>query len=220
MQIKGPWGSEGLEVLSDGYRTTTQWILDFVNWVVYSDDTALPPNEVPAIVLLDELEQHLHPQWQRQIVARLRKHLPRVQFLMTSHSPLIASSVTGLAENGWREKLIYFAADDVGQFGPTESDFHRGMNVQQVLASPAFDYLIEGDPAVAEIYAEASRLGSKGEKRTPDEDERYNRVKRIVGELLVLEDRTLVEQEARTDLDREAEAKLAELKASVLGDKR
>ncbi len=220
VRVIGPWGQERLEVLSDGYRSTTQWILDFINWFVYSGDTTLSPNEVAAIVLFDELEQHLHPQWQRKIISRLRKHLPRVQFLITTHSPLIASSVTGLDENGWREKLIYFGGDEVGKVVPTESEFLRGMTVQQVLASPAFDYLIDAEPSVAEIYAEASRLASKGNDRTSEENERYDRVKRIVGEMLANQDTTLVEREAREDLNQQAEAKIAELKSAVFGDKR
>ena len=220
VRVIGPWGRERLDVLSDGYRSTAQWILDFTSWIIYSGATTLSPQEVPAIVLFDELEQHLHPQWQRRIIERLREHLPNVQFLVTSHSPLIASSVTGLKDDGWREKLYYFGCDENGKVTATESEFLRGMSVEQVLASPAFDYLVDAEPSVAELYREASRLASKGNDRTAEEEEQYRRVKRIVGEILTIQDRTLVEQEAREDLNQQAEAKLTELEVAVFGEAR
>jgi predicted ATP-binding protein involved in virulence len=190
-----------------------------MSWFVYTDDLT-SPKEVSAIVLIDELEQHLHPQWQRTIISQLREHLPKVQFLITSHSPLIASSVTGLDEEGWREKLIHFGRNDDGSVVPTESEFLRGMSVQQVLASPAFDYLIDAEPSVAAIYAEASRLASKGKARTSEENERYQWVKRIVGEMLANQDTTLVEREARHDLTRQTQEKISELEKAIFGEER
>ena len=72
---------------------------------------------------------------------------------------------------------------------------------------------------MVKIYAEASRLASKGDNRTSEEDKRYKLVKRIVGEMLANQDRTLVEREAREDLNQQAEAKIAELKSAVFGNK-
>jgi len=218
VRMVGHWGRERLEVLSDGYRSTAQWILDFVNWLIYAGNIRPSPNNIKAIVLIDELEQHLHPQWQRMIMSRLREHMPGVQFLITSHSPLIASSVTGLAEEGWQEKLIYLGGDEKGNIVPNEYEMHKGMKVEQILASPAFDYLIEAEPSVERVYTEASRLAAKGDQRTPEEEDRYTRVKRIVGEILRSQDRTLVEREARADLEHQIEAKLSELQAEVFGD--
>ena len=222
IQITGPWGRERLDVLSDGYRSTAQWIMDLVNWVAYAESQSRM-TDLTGLVLMDELEQHLHPQWQRQILSRLREQLPRVQFFITSHSPLIASSVTRLdqtTEGGWREKLIYLGVGDEGKVVPTESEPLGGLTVQQVLASPAFDYLVDAEPSVAAAYEEASRLASKGANRTPEEEERYKRVKRIVGEILVEQDTTLIEREARRDLNEEAHAKIAKLEKEVFGEER
>jgi predicted ATP-binding protein involved in virulence len=50
------------------------------------------PLAEPAIVLVDELDLHLHPEWQRQIIQFLTKQFPRTQFIVTSHSPLVVQS--------------------------------------------------------------------------------------------------------------------------------
>jgi len=51
------------------------------------------PEEEPAIVLIDEIDAHLHPQWQRRLVALTREHFPNVQIIASSHSPLLAGAV-------------------------------------------------------------------------------------------------------------------------------
>lgn len=53
--------------------------------------------QTPGIVLVDEIDLHLHPKWQREIVPALRRTFPRVQFILTTHSPQVISTVE--AEN-------------------------------------------------------------------------------------------------------------------------
>jgi predicted ATP-binding protein involved in virulence len=47
----------------------------------------------PGIVLIDEIDLHLHPKWQRRVVDDLRRTFPRVQFIATTHSPFIIQSL-------------------------------------------------------------------------------------------------------------------------------
>lgn len=81
--------------LSDGYRDI---------FVLFSDIafrmTLLNPGlgedvleQTPGVVLIDELDLHLHPRWQSQIVPLLRKVFPKVQFIGTTHSPIVLSSI-------------------------------------------------------------------------------------------------------------------------------
>ena len=49
--------------------------------------------ETPGVVLIDELDLHLHPRWQRRVVDDLRRTFPRIQFVATSHSPFIIQSM-------------------------------------------------------------------------------------------------------------------------------
>ena len=48
-----------------------------------------PTTEAEAVVLIDELELHLHPEWQRNIITNLEKAFPKCQFIATTHSPQI-----------------------------------------------------------------------------------------------------------------------------------
>ena len=82
----------GLSALADGYRGTVTWILDLLAWwFVYRNGTTHRFRDVRGVVFIDEIEQHLHPRWQRNIVRLLTQSFPHVQFVATTHSPLVAS---------------------------------------------------------------------------------------------------------------------------------
>src|SRR5690606_14322326 len=49
------------------------------------------------VVLIDEVDAHLHPEWQREIGFWLKRHFPKIQFLVTTHSPIICQAAD---ENG------------------------------------------------------------------------------------------------------------------------
>jgi energy-coupling factor transporter ATP-binding protein EcfA2 len=81
--------------LPDGVRSTVGWIADFmmrqdlVKWDPHLD------GKRPGVLLLDEVDAHLHPLWQRRLLPAMRKALPDVQILVTSHSPFVISSCPG-----------------------------------------------------------------------------------------------------------------------------
>ena len=72
------------------------WLWSSTLLAVYPKQThrsTIPLSEGHAIVLIDELDLHLHPKWQRQIVHNLTKAFPRCQFIATTHSPQIIGEV-------------------------------------------------------------------------------------------------------------------------------
>lgn len=75
-----------------GYKTVVSWSVD-LSWRLFNKypDSSNPLSE-PAIVLIDELDLHLHPIWQTEIINNLSKHFPKVQFIATAHSPLMIQS--------------------------------------------------------------------------------------------------------------------------------
>ncbi|NOY91603.1 MAG: AAA family ATPase [Deltaproteobacteria bacterium] len=81
--------------LSDGQRNIVAVAAD-IAWRAaqlnpqYGRDAA---ERIAGIVLIDEVELHLHPQWQRSVVGDLRRTFPRVQFVMTTHSPQVVSTI-------------------------------------------------------------------------------------------------------------------------------
>ncbi len=92
VQVVTPYGEVPLASLSLGYQTMTAWAVDLA-WRLYQHypDAEEPLNQ-PAIVLIDELDLHLHPRWQRQLRAHISGAFPAVQFIATAHSPLLAQS--------------------------------------------------------------------------------------------------------------------------------
>lgn len=82
-----------IEQLSDGYRTTLAMILDIASRMAEANPDAGDPLDTPGVVLIDEVDLHLHPGWQQRIVIDLRKTFPNIQFIMTTHSPQVVSTV-------------------------------------------------------------------------------------------------------------------------------
>lgn len=80
--------------LSDGERGTLALVLDLTRRLAQANPgLADPAAEAEAVVLIDEIDLHLHPKWQRQIVHNLRAAFPRCQFIATTHSPQVIGEV-------------------------------------------------------------------------------------------------------------------------------
>jgi len=76
-------------LLSQGYQSLIAWLGELTGQILLEQKRAVPPSEMSGIVLLDELDLHLHPTWQRRIVPVLRAMFPKIQFIVTTHSPLL-----------------------------------------------------------------------------------------------------------------------------------
>jgi len=85
-----------LSQLSDGYRTTLALVADLACRMARANPashTTPNPLETDAVVLIDEIELHLHPGWQQTILANLRTVFPGAQFIVTTHSPQVLTTV-------------------------------------------------------------------------------------------------------------------------------
>ena len=72
--------------LSDGYRALIGWIGDLLYHICETCPRGKKLVENQGIVMIDEVDLHIHPEWQMQLLPRLAKHLPKIQFIVTSHS--------------------------------------------------------------------------------------------------------------------------------------
>lgn len=89
-----------LREMSDGFRTVASLVLDIVRQLQNTygtldagkDDAGHPVVRMPGIVIVDEVDAHLHVTWQQRIGDWLRTHFPRIQFIVTSHSPYICQA--------------------------------------------------------------------------------------------------------------------------------
>lgn len=91
-----------LDVLPDGLKSILSWVADLlmrmdrVRWV---DDT--PVTDRPFFLFLDEVENHLHPAWQRKVLPTVQRLFPRAQVFLSTHSPFVIAS----AEDAWIHPL-------------------------------------------------------------------------------------------------------------------
>lgn len=94
IKVDGHWGTSELNELGDGYQSVINWVLDLVSWWFLHENGTNEWNLdlLTGIVIIDEIEQHLHPKWQRRIFSRLREKFPNIQFIVATHSPLVASA--------------------------------------------------------------------------------------------------------------------------------
>ena len=81
--------------LSDGYHVFIALVADIARRAVILNqfDGTDAPTRVEGVVLIDEIDLHLHPRWQRVAIPSLRNVFPRLQFVVTTHSPQVLSSV-------------------------------------------------------------------------------------------------------------------------------
>lgn len=104
-----------VEDLSDGYRSVLSMTFELIRQLsrVYSLSSIFNEDKTkvisPGVVLIDEVDAHLHPTWQRKIGLWLREHFPKMQFIVTTHSPLVCQAadigtVWRLPEPGTNER--------------------------------------------------------------------------------------------------------------------
>lgn len=91
------------DLLSQGFRNVFSWVGHFMKRLAESNDFAADFNTKPALVLVDEIDTYLHPRWQRTILDKLAENFPNTQFIVSTHSPLVASYV----EAQGRKAVVY-----------------------------------------------------------------------------------------------------------------
>ncbi len=91
-RFKIPYGAVTMDQLGVGYQSMIAWIADLVRRMVYRYPESDDPLAEPAIVLIDELDMHLHPAWQRKVMHYLSEKFPNAQFIATVHNPLVVQT--------------------------------------------------------------------------------------------------------------------------------
>ncbi|MGR3072724.1 AAA family ATPase [Vibrio vulnificus] len=94
-------GNVPISLLSDGVRNMIGMVADIARRAIqlnpHEGDHVI--REAHGIVLIDEVDMHLHPQWQRHILGGLQKAFPNIQFIVTTHSPLVISDIKNVHVN-------------------------------------------------------------------------------------------------------------------------
>lgn len=92
-QFTTPDGTLPLNVLSQGTQSIIQWVARFL--IGYAEYYEFPTDlkDKPGILIIDEIDAHLHPSWQRRIIPTLTKHFPNLQIFCSTHSPLMLAGL-------------------------------------------------------------------------------------------------------------------------------
>lgn len=130
--FRTPDGLVPLRQLSDGFQNMVAWCGDLLARLHEVFEDYKNPFSARGLLLVDEIDLHLHPQWQRMLLEFIRKTFPQFQLLATSHSPLTVQQC-GPGE----VVTITRPADGLPQATRYQADLRR-LRVEQVAASPIF----------------------------------------------------------------------------------
>jgi len=152
---EGKWVQ--LRNLSDGYKGIISLTADIAYRAIklnpHLGERAVLDTE--GIVLIDELDMHLHPKWQRHIVEDLKRTFPRIQFIVTTHSPFIVQSLK-------KEEVISLDVEDINEDPFTKSIeeiAEQDMDVVDVKRSQKFMHFQQ----VAALYFNLIEEGKNSE---------------------------------------------------------
>ncbi len=112
--------------LSDGQKSLLTIIGDIARRLAICNPALENPLEGEGIILIDEIDAHLHPKWQRNLVPKLVETFPNCQFFITTHSPQIISDVRS-------ENIYLLKQDDAGEVIAVHPDGTYGRDSNQIL---------------------------------------------------------------------------------------
>ncbi len=186
--------------LSEGYRSVLIFVIDLlVRLTLSSDKEDIDINSISGVVLIDEIDQHLHPSWQKIVVNRLRQVFPKVQFIMTTHSPTI---IQGASD----EAIIYrvFRDKETAETKVSEPVYRRDLDdlmVNSLITHPIFGL-------------ESARLDENNENADTSDDYLQYRINKSVREELNKKRRA----GANFITDQEIDDLISEIMKKELGD--
>ncbi len=167
--VEGQWLEEvGIGGWGDGHRTMFCLIADLFGWAALFDREMLKTG-ITGAVLIDELEQHLHPSWQRNIVGQLRHTFPKVQFITTTHSPLCVIGTTALEDEECDLFLLEKKGDTAVRHVTRTPP--RGLRADQVLTSYLFGLPSTSDDETTHAVQRLAGLLAKIDRDEREEQE-------------------------------------------------
>ncbi len=128
--------SLSFEQLSEGYKSIIIFMSDLLSRLNKNQPDVSDINDLHGIVMVDEIDLHLHPKWQKKIIRKIRKLLPNVQFLFTTHSPTIIQG----ASNDAIIYRVYRNSND-GKTRLSDPYYRKNLNhlmINTLLTSPLF----------------------------------------------------------------------------------
>ncbi|MCU1329122.1 MAG: hypothetical protein JWN34_4492 [Bryobacterales bacterium] len=177
VHVKTPSGFVSLAELSIGYQTMFALTVDLA-WRLFN---AFPKSTKPlhesAIVLIDEVDLHMHPEWQRDLREHMLDHFPRVQFIATTHSPITAQET--LSEGGAVAVVRWLNDEAQLVNNPIPA---REWRFDQLLTSKLFELGSDRSQQAEEKFDERLAL-MQMPSRTPEQNARLRELNKFVASL-------------------------------------
>ncbi len=166
VEFQTPDGWIPLDGISYGYRTMIGWMVDFASRMVERYPDSKDPLAEPAVVLVDEIDLHLHPKWQRQVMRYLSDRFPNTQFIASAHSPLIVQAAPSVNAN-------IAVLRRVGDHVVIDNDVEvvRGWRADQILTSDLYDLPTARPAEFDEAIERRTKLLSKSRLTKADKKE-------------------------------------------------
>ena len=174
--------------LSQGYQSLIAWLADLVGQILIDAGEPIEAADMEGTVLVDEIDVHLHPTWQVRLIPALKKVFPRLQFIATTHSPMVLPALAA-------EEVYLLSQDAEGNVTARPSAKSPAL----LTGSELYDAFFE----IRKLYPEA--LGDKLHRygnlatdptRTPEEDATMRALKQELEAAGVAFDWAPVEREA------------------------
>lgn len=175
VEFETPYGWIGMRQMSLGYRTLAAWTVDLASGLFDRYPDSDNPLAEAAVVLVDEIDLHLHPSWQRDLISLISHTFPNTQFVVTSHSPLIVQASEQVNPVLLRRDGDHVIIDN-------DIDVIRGWRVDQVLTSDLFG-LESARPAYLEPLIERRRQLLALPKLSAEENRELARLEEEIGPL-------------------------------------
>ena len=157
--INVPFGA-----LSDGFRAYIGWVGDLLYHVCHCCPDDMDLIDYRGIVMIDEIDLHLHPEWQLLVLPTVSRALPRLQFVCTTHSPIVAGTVESA-----NLLLVVPDGDTASVLTKPEVEAH-GLTADQILTSPHFGLVSTRAP---EFYKELRKVSAAVSRGEPDAAVRF-----------------------------------------------
>ena len=145
------------DALSDGYRAYIGWIGDLLYHVSQCCPDRMALVDHCGVVMIDEVDLHLHPEWQLVVLPTISRAFPRLQFLCTTHSPIVAGTVESA-----NLLLVLPESETASVLARPEVEVH-GLTADQILQSPHFGLVSTRAPDFYKELQEVSVAVSRGE---------------------------------------------------------
>lgn len=166
-----------LEQMSDGFKMMLAMTSDLASRMAEANPKAADPLQSHGVVLIDEVDLHLHPSWQRTVIRTLTDIFPNVQFIVTTHSPIVALGASDIAQ--------IVLLDDKSEPLPNGSEI-ESYDVSTLLMSPIFGSTSSYSPKWDKSISRRNELMAKP-SLTPEEEDELKQLDKELAQLSINE---------------------------------